>query len=53
MMRVKEKISGLFRSQEGAEAFCRTRAFVSTFQKRGFGILASLQEALEGSFVFS
>lgn len=53
MMRVKEKISGLFRSEEGAKAFCRTRTFVSTVRKQGLGILASLQKALEGSFVFS
>ncbi|MEZ2661721.1 IS66 family transposase [Aneurinibacillus aneurinilyticus] len=53
MMRVKKKISGLFRSEEGAKAFCWTRTFASTFRKQGFGVLASLQKVLEETFVFS
>ncbi|MED0708803.1 IS66 family transposase [Aneurinibacillus aneurinilyticus] len=53
MMRVKEKISGLFCSEEGARAFCRTQTFVSTVWKQAFGILASLRKMLEGTFVFS
>jgi transposase len=53
MMRVKENISGLFRSSEGARAFCQTRSFISTIRKKGLRVLSSLQQAVEGTFAFS
>ncbi|WP_047154200.1 IS66 family transposase [Aneurinibacillus tyrosinisolvens] len=53
MMRVKENISGVFRSSEGAQAFCQTRSFISTVRKKGLRVLSSLQQAVEGTFVFS
>ena len=51
MIRVKEKISGLFRSEEGAQAFFVIRAFISTTQKRGQRLLETLQQVLDKTYV--
>lgn len=51
MIRVKEKISGLFRSQEGAEAFFVIRSFLSTAQKQGERLLDALQRVVEGKYI--
>jgi transposase len=42
MMKVKMKISGSFRTLEGAEIFARLRSVVSTARKQGFNILQIL-----------
>ena len=39
MMKVKQKISGGFRSMEGAEHFCRIRGVMSTLQKQNTPLL--------------
>ena len=49
MMKLKQKISGTFRSEEGAENFCRTRGFISTIKKHGLPVLAELREAFKGA----
>jgi len=46
MMKVQQKISGMFRSLEGAEAFCRIRSYIATARKNAIGIM----EALAGAF---
>jgi len=46
MTKVKQKISGCFRSDTGAKVFCRVRGYVSTMKKNGVGILAALHNAL-------
>jgi transposase len=48
MTKVKQKISGTFRSSEGAKAFCRIRGFISTLKKQGKGVLESIQKTLLG-----
>jgi transposase len=46
MTKVKQKISGGFRSSQGLEQFCRIRGFISTIKKQGGNVL----EALRASF---
>ena len=48
MAKLKQKISGGFRSEAGAAAFCRLRSYVSTTRKQGKAVLAALQAAIVG-----
>lgn len=48
MMRVKQKISGCFRSKEGAVNFARIRSYIDTLRKQGLSILEWLENALIG-----
>jgi transposase len=45
MSKTKQKISGCFRSFEGAEHFCRIRAYISTARKQGRNIYDVLCDA--------
>ena len=46
-MKLKQKISGCFRSQQGAEYFCKIRTFISTAKKQGQNILQQIYLAFE------
>ena len=48
MMKVKQKVSGGFRSQEGADAFNRIRGYISTLRKQGHKILSALNSVFSG-----
>lgn len=49
MVKVKEKISGCFRTMTGADRFCRIRGYISTLRKQGMPILSALGQATIGS----
>src|SRR5579859_2127388 len=49
MTKVREKISGCFRTPTGAARFCRIRGYLSTLHKQGLPILASLSQAIIGN----
>jgi transposase len=48
MMKVQQKISGTFRSFEGALSFCRIRSYISTVKKQGLNVMSSLQDIFSG-----
>jgi len=48
MMKLQQKISGTFRSEEGADWFCRIRGYISTVKKNEVPVFASLLKVFEG-----
>lgn len=49
MMKVQQKISGGFRTPEGATIFCRLRSYLSTMRKQGVHLLTALHHVFLGS----
>ena len=45
MTKVRQKVSGCFRTEEGAENFCRLRTVIETARKQGWEILQTLKTA--------
>jgi transposase len=48
MVKVQQKISGTFRSEAGARAFCRWRGYLSTLHKHGLPLLDAITQTLRG-----
>jgi transposase len=48
MTKVHQKISGCFRSPEGAAIFCRVRSFLITCQKNGISGMQALRDLFQG-----
>lgn len=51
MMKLKQKISGCFRSQDGARMFCRIRGYLSTLRKQGCNVLDAIVQLFMGSSI--
>lgn len=48
MIKVQQKVSGCFRTMEGAKRFCRIRGYISTVRKQEFHVLSALESVFLG-----
>jgi len=49
MMKVQQKVSGCFRSEAGAKAFCVIRSYLATVRKQSLNIIDSIRSAVLGN----
>jgi transposase len=52
MMKLRQKISGCFRTEAGVTIFCDLRSYLSTMHKQGVHLLTALRSAIVGSPLF-
>ena len=48
MTKVQQKISGTFRSTQGARNFCRIRGYISTMKKNGLSVIDAIEAVFNG-----
>jgi len=48
MIKVKQKISGTFRTRSGADTFCAIRSYISTARKQGSNVIQAIHDAFSG-----
>lgn len=48
MIKVKQKISGTFRSKHGSNVFARIRGYISTIRKNNMSVIETIKDALKG-----
>lgn len=51
MPKVKQKISGGFRTKQGAERFCVIRSYLETLRKQGCHVIDALNQAFSGAIL--
>lgn len=51
MLKVKQKISGCFRTEKGAEDFCRLRSYISTMKKQGRNAMEAIRSVFAGKTI--
>jgi transposase len=49
MIKVRQKISGCFRTLGGAQVFCRVRSYLSTCRKQGHNLWEAIQKAINSA----
>jgi transposase len=49
MVKIKQKVSGAFRTRTGAETFCAIRSYISTVRKHGLNVIDAIHHALSGN----
>ena len=48
MIKVKQKISGSFRTRTGADTFCAIRSYISTVRKQGGNVIQAIYDTFNG-----
>src|SRR6266480_4848142 len=48
MIKVQQKVSGCFRTEQGIAMFCRIRSYLSTLRKQGIALFSALDQTLAG-----
>jgi hypothetical protein len=49
IVKIKQKVSGAFRTRAGAETFCAIRSYIATVRKNGLNVIDAIHNALTGN----